>query len=118
MLNAVEVRVLEKVRNAIKNENGEFCFSNQVKVAGMNGNEIGGYLSQLSQKGYLHIGKIDEMDNYKVVKISEKAVKEYFSKIYNEEKDSAEAESSSLVLPDTCDNVNVDSQDDLSRSFK
>jgi len=56
MLNVTELKVLNAVRIGIIHQTySEFCYADDVVVDDLSVNQIKGYLSQLSQKGFIYI---------------------------------------------------------------
>ena len=63
-LNDIELKVLKAVAdNIIHETNGQFGYSDQVRVDGLTVNQIKGYLSQLVQKGMIRIWEEDGQTN-------------------------------------------------------
>ena len=55
MLNSIEIQVLNGIKEGHKWAGGDFTYADEVIVEGLSVNQIKGYISQLSQKGYITI---------------------------------------------------------------
>lgn len=70
-LSKKEMMVLEAVFEGIHAETrSEFCYADSFTVSGLNGKQVGGYLSQLSQKGLINICD----DEFKQITLTELAL--------------------------------------------
>jgi len=81
MLNANEEKVLLTVIKDIWNmTRGEFGYSDEITVPGLNSHQIAGYLSQLVQKGFIDID--DEYQQVILLKPSTPYTKSYGQDIF------------------------------------
>lgn len=78
-LNKNEKRVLKAmVKQAWNETGGEFGYTDQIKVSGLNKHEVAGYISVLKKKGYISIGGYDQFYLKKKVEEIFKNVEVYY----------------------------------------
>jgi len=78
-LNINEKKVLKAmIKQAWDETHGEFGYSDQIKVSGLNKHEVAGYISSLKNKGYISVGGFDQFYILKKTEEVFKNVKVYY----------------------------------------